>query len=96
MVETMREVIKYKRFSFDLDADALTTVVDIHFHRLDSNSTEILAENIIYGKGAVFKSIFALMKSFFKEQSDESYLKLKETIESTPITVEKDSVDMTD
>lgn len=83
-MELIEEVTAYKAnelFAFTLDAEPLTSEVEIRFIPLDSTTTKITAVTSVRGKNILWRSLLPMFKSRMREQSQESYDKLKTVIE---------------
>jgi len=83
LTETLTAVTENELFAFELDADPMTSDVEIKFAASDE-TTEITATSNVEGKNIFWKSLLWLSKSMMIERGQESYDNLKKLIEETP------------
>lgn len=88
ITEQVTQVKENELFAFTLESDPLTSDVAIHFKPVDSNTTELKAITTSEGKGMLWKPIITLSSSVMQQQSQQSYVKLKELIESPEDTIQ--------
>lgn len=80
MIETMKEVIKEEVFAFVLENEMINADVRIEF--LDKGEkTELVEKNTFIGGNLFWRSLFAITKSNFEQNSAEIYNRLKTNIE---------------
>ena len=80
--EVIKEIREGEYYSFDLSADVLTASTEITFSQ-DGGNVMIESVTEVRPKGLILKPFFFLMRSTFKEQSDQQYLALGNLIENT-------------
>jgi uncharacterized protein YndB with AHSA1/START domain len=82
MMETVTAFETNKRFAFNLDNDVMTGTTEVLFDG-DSLQTVLLAKSTAKGKNFLMRSVFSFSKPYFKQQQDDIYLQLKNTIENS-------------
>lgn len=88
ITEQVTQVKENELFAFTLESEPLTSDVEIHFTPVDSNRTEVKAITTSEGKGMLWKPIITLSSSVMQQQSQKSYVKLKELVESQVDTLQ--------
>ncbi len=82
MTETMTEVKEKEVFAFILENDVMKANARITF--IDKgNQTEVIENNTFEGGNIFWKSLFVVLKSSFKQNSQAAYDKLKANIENS-------------
>lgn len=84
IIEEVTKVSKNELFAFTLESDPLTSEVEIQFIPVDSTVTRIQASTLSEGNGMLWKPIITLSGSVMQQQSQLSYDKLKQLVESRP------------
>ena len=84
MLETMTAFEPNRRFAFLLVNEVLTTDVDIRFTP-SQQGTIITADNIVKGKNLQWHSLFVVLSSSLKNQSQGMYDNLKLVIDKTRV-----------
>lgn len=82
VTEHVEEVRENELFAFSLESDPLTSEVEIQFIPVDSTVTRVQALTVAEGKGMLWKPVISLSGSMMQQQSQQSYDKLKQLVES--------------
>lgn len=80
MHEIITSLVPNKSMTFEIMNDDIRTVSKITLTEKDG-MTMIRGENLVNPNGMINKPVFYLFKSYFKNQSDNQYEKLKSLIE---------------
>ena len=86
-IEMIEEMIAYKEnelFAFTLSNEVIFSEVEISFHAISANETEIIAQTNAKGQNWFWRSVFPFFKSYFQEQTEQQYDTLKQIIENAP------------
>lgn len=82
ITEEVMRVEPYELFAFNMKSNPLNSQVAIHFTSSDSGKTQVNAVTTAEGNGFFWKPIISFSGSMMQQQSQLSYEKLKELVES--------------
>jgi hypothetical protein len=80
LIETLKAFKVNELFAFNLESDALSHDVAIHFSE-QGDQTVITVDNQVKGKNIFWNSLFVFRKDEFAKKQGESYELLKKSIE---------------